>query len=58
MSNHRYDHRERRHLTMNSNVVAKNGTVNIGCREIIWRKCENKSEEERLGTYGRHLGSH
>jgi hypothetical protein len=58
MSNHRYDHRGWRHLTMNSNVVAKNSTVNIGCTEIIWRKCENKSEEERLGTYGRHLGSH
>jgi hypothetical protein len=41
---------------MNSIFVAKSGMVDIGCTELIWRKFENKSEEEEKGTHARHLG--
>jgi hypothetical protein len=56
--NLRDEHQRHRNLVMNLIFVAKSGMVYISCTELIWRKCENQSEGERLVTHGRHLGLH
>jgi hypothetical protein len=54
-----YEMNKRRwNLVMNLIFVAKSGIDYISFIELIWRKCENQSEGERLGTHGRHLGLH